>query len=71
MEQKVVYPILNGKIAERGIRKTAIAKKLGISDRAFNNKMTGKSQFTWPEVVRIQNTFFPDISKEELMARLH
>lgn len=69
MEQRVEYPVLAGKIAERGIKKKAIAERVGITPRALNMKLNGHSQFTWPEVVAMQTTFFPDISKEDLMRR--
>lgn len=67
MSKIIKYPALEGKIAERGIKKTAIAGRLDITDRSFYNKMTGVSAFTWEEVVAIQSTFFPDVPKEYLM----
>lgn len=67
MDKKVVYPVLESKIAERGIRKTTIANKLGIKARTLYNKMTGAGQFTWREVLIIQNSFFPDVPKDVLM----
>jgi len=69
MEQNVVYPVLVGKIAERGIKKMAISDKLNITPRALTMKLNGQSPFTWPEVVTIHKTFFPDISMEDLMCR--
>lgn len=60
------YPNLIGAIAMRGIKKTAIAKALNISERAFYNKLHGISSFTWNEVCVINKRFFPDMDKEEL-----
>nr|DAI04723.1 MAG TPA: hypothetical protein [Caudoviricetes sp.] len=34
----------------------------------MNNKLCGKSEFTWNEVCTIQAGFLPDISKDDLMA---
>lgn len=65
---KMQYAILNGKIAERGIRKSAIAESLGISPKAFSNKLSGKSRFTWPEACLIQSRFFPDLDKDYLFS---
>lgn len=62
------YAILNGKIAERGIRKSAIAETLGITPKAFSNKLSGKSRLTWPEACLIQQEFFPDIDKDYLFS---
>lgn len=62
----VKYPLLTGMIAQRDIKKTKIAKAIGISERAFHYKMTGRTSFTWEEVCAIQAQFFPDVSKDEL-----
>lgn len=65
----IEYPILAGEIAKRGIKKSAISSTIGISGRALYNKMEGKVPFTWPEVCKIRNTFFPDMDKDTLFAR--
>lgn len=62
----VMYPTLSGEIAKRGIKKAVIAKKLGVCGRALNNKLCGKSPFTWPEVRVIRNQFFPDMTIDDL-----
>lgn len=68
MEQRVkAFPVLEGKIAERGIMKKAIAARLGLSYRAFMNRMEGICDFEWHEVCILQSTFFPDMSKDDLM----
>lgn len=66
---KIVYQNLAGEIAKRGIKKSAISSALGISGRALYSKMTGETQFTWPEVCGINEKFFPDMSKDTLFAR--
>jgi len=65
--RQVFYPVLEGKIAERGIMKAAIASRLNITPRAFSEKLAGRTQFTWPEVVTIKGVFFPDMEMETLM----
>ena len=62
------YAFLNGKIAERGIKKLTIAAALGITQKAFKNKLDGRSPFTWREACTVQRTFFPDIDKDVLFA---
>lgn len=64
-----VYPVLTGEIAKRGIKKCAISDAIGVSYKALYNKMSGKVQFTWPEVCEIRNTFFPDMEKDVLFSR--
>lgn len=64
METK--FCVLNGKIAESNLLRRDIAKRLGISNRSFRNKMTGETSFTWDEVKLIRNEFFPGIPLEQL-----
>ena len=63
------YPTLTGEIAKRGIKKSAIAKRIGISNRALYNKLSGSVSFTWDEVVKINSCFFPDFTPDKLFAR--
>ena len=65
----VAYPILTGEIAKRGIKKSAIAKHIGISDHALYNKLAGQVSFTWDEVLSINSCFFPDLNPQELFSR--
>ena len=62
----VVYPVLVGEIAKRGIKKKTIAESIGVCSRSLNNKLTGRVSFTWPEVSMIQKTFFPDMTPDDL-----
>lgn len=64
-----VYPTLVGEIAKRGIKKSAIAKRVGISERALYNKLSGSVSFTWEEVMAINTCFFPDFDPTSLFAR--
>ena len=65
-----VYPTLIGEIAKRGIKKSAIAKHLGISERALYNKLSGIASFTWEEVLAINTCFFPDFDATSLFNRV-
>lgn len=67
MREKVKYPVLEGQIAARGIKKSAIANRIGCTSRALSNKLSGKSRFTWDDVHTMSMVFFPDISPETLM----
>ena len=66
---KALYPNLASEIAKRGIKKCVIASTIGISSRAFYNKMSGLVPFTWPETCAIRDTFFPDMNKDTLFAK--
>lgn len=41
---------------------------MGITSRAFRNKISGRTYFTWPETNVIQKNLFPDLSKDYLFA---
>ncbi len=64
----VYYPVLVSEIAKREIQKKTIAQSIGVCYKSFNNKMSGKTPFTWPEVKTIRREFFPDISADDLFA---
>lgn len=65
----VYYPTLAREIAGRGIKKKVIAESLNICNKSLNNKLTGRAPFTWPEVIKIRDRFFPDMTTEYLFAR--
>ena len=69
MEKCIAYPVVEGKIAERGLLKKTVADALNITPHALRKKIAGKTEFTWAEVVTMQQTFFPDVSKDDLMLR--
>ena len=62
------YPRLVSEIAMRGIKKVAIAERIGVCRPTLQRKMCGAVPFTWPEACIIQSTFFPDVSKDDLFA---
>lgn len=62
------YATLAARIAERGIKKSAIASAVGITPRTLYNKIQGHGEFTWREVNVIRTRFFPDISLDTLFA---
>lgn len=64
----VKYPILVGEIAKRNIKKKTIAQSIDVCDKALNNKLNGRSPFTWVEVKTIWHTFFPEMDPEYLFS---
>ena len=65
----VTYPTLESEIAKRGIKKTTMAKRIGISPRSFYNKLSGSVSFSWDEAIAITKMFFPDIDPTHLFYR--
>ena len=43
-----------------------LQKLLDVSEKTIRNKISGATDFTWGEVRKIRNTFFPDDDFEEL-----
>lgn len=65
----VQYPELAAEIARRGIKKKDIAANIAISERSLYSKMCGKTDFTWQEIRKISETFFPGVDKDNLFRR--
>ena len=66
---QIVYPTLIGEIAKRGIKKSVMADRIGISERSLYSKLSGKVSFTWEEVQAIKTVFFPDLDTNTLFAK--
>ena len=64
----VRYPVLVGELAKREIKKQRVADAIGITLKTFNKKWQGQTCFTLPEVFAIRNTFFKEMSVDELFA---
>ena len=64
----LVYPILEGKIVERSVKKSDMAAKMPITERALRLKLAGKTGFKWDEVL-VVHEFFPDVDIFELMKK--
>ncbi len=64
--QKDKYPVLSDLINDRGIKKSVIAKRLGISPKTLSGKLRGKTGFVFGEAQTIREDFFPDVALERL-----
>lgn len=49
---------LRAEMAREGLDAKKIASKIGMSDKAFRNKLHGVSEFTRSEMIIIKKTFF-------------
>lgn len=65
---EVKFPVLAGEIAKRGLRKTVIAKQLGMDCKTFYNKLNGVTEFSWSEIRLLRDAFFPDMQLDDLMS---
>ena len=55
---------LNGKIVERGIKKSFIANSFGISIQALNKKLSGKTKITVDDAIKFCEVLSIDDCKE-------
>jgi len=44
---------------QEGVTRADIQKLLGVSEKTVRNKLSGETDFTWEEVRKIRNKFFP------------
>ena len=63
------YPNLKAEMARFGILGKDIASCIGCTPNTYTNKMTGKSDFTLSESIKIHTRYFPHISIGELFTR--
>lgn len=64
MTHKLIVLIILNKI-----KKKEIAEALGISQKAVYNKMSGRTDFTVTEIIKLRDTFFPDKTLDYLMSK--
>lgn len=67
--EKPYFPILEAEMVKHGIGEETLARHLGITERALRNKISGKTDFWWNEVLRIHN-IFPDVEPEKLFSHV-
>ena len=60
--------VLSGLINDRGIKKSVIAKRLGISPKTLCGKLRGETGFVFDEAQIIREDFFPDVALERLFS---
>ncbi len=60
------YPNLGAEMVRRNVTNKDIAQSIHVCTRTFQNKLSGRVAFTWPEVKAIRKQFFPDLTLDEL-----
>lgn len=59
---------LLAEMARHGISQKDIYEALGIGQRTLYDKIYGRTDFTWNEVLTIHDKFFPDLDIQYLFA---
>ena len=61
-----MYRNLEAELARKGITKTSVAKKLGITLGTLSIKLSGKTNLTLPEAIKIKKILNVDLPIEFL-----
>ena len=67
--KKIVYRKLAARMTLLALKKTEVAKMLGISYSSLRNKLCGVSDFTLPEALRLKQLLCVTGSLEELFEK--
>lgn len=59
---------LEAEMAREQVKKIDIARLLNLSPRSVYGKIAGESKFTTSEALKIQKTYFPELTIEYLFA---
>ena len=61
-----VFRNLRAEMAREGLDGKIIANGIGVTEKTFSNKLSGKTEFTRSEMLNIRNKFFPGLKLEYL-----
>lgn len=64
-----MFPNLIVEMKRNHVTQTKVAEVLGITNTAVNNKMKGKTEWTLLEMCRIKQTFFPELTLDDLFLK--
>ena len=64
-----MYGNLKTELRKKGLTQKDVAKLLHLSTQSVYMKLNGIHDFTAPEMFSIKQTFFPNITLEELFAK--
>lgn len=64
-----MYRVLRAEMVRAGISVKGLALQIGITERSLRNKINGKTEFFWSEVLKIRNAVAPNMPLEELFQR--
>ena len=53
-----------------GVTNTDIQQLIDVSERTVRNKLSGETDFTYPEALKIRDTYFPSMRMEYLYNRV-
>lgn len=66
-----MFPSLYAEMARYGIKTKDIAQLLKINTKTARHKLTGKACFTFAEIKKIRDEFFPKLTVDYLFFNEH
>jgi plasmid maintenance system antidote protein VapI len=63
-----MFRVLRGEMVKSNITIAKLASLIGISEKSLRNKISGVTEFTWNEVLKIREIVSPSMSLEELFS---
>lgn len=64
-----MFPNLITEMKRNHVTQAKVAEVIGITKTAVNNKMYGRSEWTLFEMCKIKQTFFPDLTLDDLFLK--
>lgn len=66
-----MFKNLKAEMARQGLTGKKVAAAIGIPEKAFSNRMRGRTAFLFRDMVVIKNTFFPNLRIEYLFFEMY
>ena len=60
---------LEYRMKQENVSRADIQNLLGVSEKTVRNKLSGETDFTWGEVRKIRNNFFPKYDFKKLFEK--
>lgn len=64
-----MYQNLKTELSRKGISQVALANVLGLSEKTMQNKLKGRTDFSFPEAMIIRQNLLPEFTLEYLFDR--
>jgi DNA-binding XRE family transcriptional regulator len=61
-----MYNNLQSEMIKANIKIAKLAIRIGVTEKTLRNKINGKTEFSWPEVLQIRNIVAPQLTLEVL-----
>lgn len=63
-----MFSNLKAEMARKSVSSKALSQCLGVSEKTVNNKLSGRTEFTLSEILKINSAIFPEYKLEYLFS---